>query len=265
MMAFISPEEENYVRLSLLLTGISRRAARNYFDSEFSPACLYASMKKEYNKLFALKKKRTINPSQWKLMFPQKPETTPGADLARIKHYRNYITHLDDGKVETADFNTAWDNISGVARIKDTLKEWKTNDDEMFIKTRAAQHVLKCIKENSTVTITASSGVGKTYILRHVALQMAQLEYDIIPVTDLGDIVKFNNPNKKILIVVDDLCGNFSVDQSDIRSWEPLKEDLNKIILNEETKLIAACRLQVFKDEKFQFLSVFQSCVCDLL
>ncbi|CAC5362248.1 unnamed protein product [Mytilus coruscus] len=387
MMAFISQEEENYVRLSLLLTGISPRAARNYFDSEFAPACLYTSLKKEYNKLIGMKKKRTINQLQWDLLFPRSPnvpdsrkfditliitllrnlttinpphggfdslpsaiETTPGADLARIKHYRNYIAHLDDGKVGTADFNTAWDNISGAigrlggkqmkqecdhlkkkpldqtnqeimldikcsndeiwelketfkrlklshdetkeshefvkkdlsitanmeikedtvpwnirARIKDTLKEWKINDDEMFITTRAAAHVLKCIKENSTVTITASSGVGKTSILRHAALKMAELEYDVLPVTDPGDIVKYYNPEKKTLFVVDDLCGNFSVDQSDIRRWEPLKGDLKTILLKKETKLIAACRLQVFKNEKFEFLSVFQSCICNLL
>lgn len=73
MAAFISQEEENYVRLSLLLTGISPRAARTYFDGEFAPACLYASIKKEHNKLFALKKKRTINPAQWNLLFPRKP------------------------------------------------------------------------------------------------------------------------------------------------------------------------------------------------
>lgn len=73
MAAFISQEEENYVRLSLLLTGISPRAARKYFDSEFAPSCLYASLKKEYNKLNGMKKKRTINPEQWKLLFPRNP------------------------------------------------------------------------------------------------------------------------------------------------------------------------------------------------
>lgn len=49
---------------------------------------------------------------------PSDIETKPGADLARIKHYRNYIAHLSDGKVGTADFNTAWDNISGVGSMK---------------------------------------------------------------------------------------------------------------------------------------------------
>ncbi|CAC5412677.1 unnamed protein product [Mytilus coruscus] len=148
-MASLSVEEENYVRMSLLLTGISPRAARIFFDSEFAPACLEATIKKEYNKLFDLKKKHRINQSQWNLLFPRFPdvpdsktfdvtlmilllrnltpmtlphcgfdllpsamETTSAADLARIKYYRNYLAHLDEGKLDTGFFNTAWDDIT---------------------------------------------------------------------------------------------------------------------------------------------------------
>ncbi|VDI65379.1 ankyrin repeat, SAM and basic leucine zipper domain-containing protein 1 [Mytilus galloprovincialis] len=139
------------------------------------------------------------------------------------------------------------------------------NDDKMFIDTRAAQYVLQCIKENSCVTITASSGVGKTDTLRHVALQMAKEEFDVLPVTDPADIVRFCNPKKKTLFVVDDLCGNFSVNQSDIQSWEPIMGDIIKSLDKKQTKILAACRLQVYQDGKFNCLSVFKSCVCNML
>ncbi|XP_071150273.1 uncharacterized protein [Mytilus edulis] len=384
-MASLSQEEENYVRMSLLLTGISPRAARTFFNQEFAPVCLNSSLKKEYNKLLEIKKTHRINQSQWNLLFPRFPdvvdsktfditlmitllrnltnmypphggfdclptqnETTPGADLCRIKYYRNYLAHLDEGKVLCSEFNSAWeiiseaigrlggqqlklecdqlktktldqtnteimmdikrsnDEIKGLkeslnslkqshealqdnhaemtkeiqrlktcqedtvpwnvrARIEDTLKAWKDNDDKMFINTRAAQQVVTCIKENSCVLITASSGVGKTTILRHTALRMAREEYDVLLVTDPGDIVKFNNPNKKTLFVVDDLCGNFSVDQSDIKSWEPVMEDIIKILDKKQTKILGACRLQVYKDEKFESLLVFKTCVCNML
>lgn len=36
------------------------------------------------------------------------------ADLARIKHYRNQLSHCEDGKIESAFFTTAWESISGV-------------------------------------------------------------------------------------------------------------------------------------------------------
>ncbi|VDI64260.1 uncharacterized protein MGAL_10B051639 [Mytilus galloprovincialis] len=144
------------------------------------------------------------------------------------------------------------------------LKTWKDND-QMFIKTRAADHVLQCIKENSCVTITGSSGVGKTATLRHVAIQMVGEEYDVLMVTEPGDITNYNNPKKKTLFIFDDLCGNYSVHQSDIKKWDPVMEIIQNILDKKQTKILAACRLQVYQDEKFKSLSVFKSCVCNLL
>ncbi|XP_071161389.1 uncharacterized protein [Mytilus edulis] len=397
-MASFSVEEDNYVRMSLLLTGISPRAVRSSFDYEFAPACLETSLKKEYDKLLDLKQKHRINQSQWNLLFPRFPDvpdsktfdvtlmvtllrnltkldptlagfdrlpattkTSKGADLVRIKYYRNYLAHLDDGKVDTTYFGTAWlditeaigrlggqqlkqecyllktrpldltnqeimldikrsndeirelkESFSSLKRsyaemmksqellqeshdllqedyahvtkemkemkifqkdpvpwnireiISDTLKDWKV-DDTMFIDTKAAQIVLKCIKEHSCVTITASSGVGKTATLRHVALQMIDDEYDVLMVTEPGEIVKYNNPIGKTLFVFDDLCGNFSVDQSDIKIWDQNIDKIQTILDKHQIKILAACRLQVFRDEKFESLSIFKSCVCNLL
>lgn len=45
---------------------------------------------------------------------PTAMETTTGADLARIKNYMNYQSHQKEGILRSADFNTAWDDISGV-------------------------------------------------------------------------------------------------------------------------------------------------------
>ncbi|XP_076096830.1 uncharacterized protein LOC143067416 [Mytilus galloprovincialis] len=374
MASGLTQEEENYVRMSLLLTGISPRAARALFDQEFAPLCLNATITKEYNKLRDLQSKRIINQPQWNLLFPRRPdvpdsktfdvtliitlirhltdltpprggydqlpsdnETTPTSDLARIKYYRNILAHLDEGKINNTTFKTmfttAWNDITGAisrlggqqmkeecdilktkildqsnqeimldikhsndeimelkkaneemtvevqklkisledtvqwnirAQINEILVEWKDND-KMFITTEAAKHVLKCIKENSCVTIAASSGVGKTSTLRHVALQMSDEGYDVLLVTDPGDIVKFYNPKQKTLFVIDDLCGNYSLNQTDMKVWEPVMERIKKILSNKLAKIIVACRLQVYQDDKFECLSVFKSCVCNLL
>lgn len=69
----LSQEEEHYVRMSLLLTGIAPHGVRTLFDREFSPSCLNVSMKKEYNKLKDLQLKRVINQSQWNRLFPRNP------------------------------------------------------------------------------------------------------------------------------------------------------------------------------------------------
>lgn len=70
-MSHVSEEEENYLRMNLLLTGISPRAVRVLFDKEFHPSCLEASIKQDMGKLLDLKKKRVINTPQWNLLCPR--------------------------------------------------------------------------------------------------------------------------------------------------------------------------------------------------
>lgn len=67
----VSQEEENYLRMQLLLNGISPRAVRALFDKEFHPFCLHASIKSEYTKLQDLKSKRVITAAQWQLLVPR--------------------------------------------------------------------------------------------------------------------------------------------------------------------------------------------------
>ncbi|CAC5379513.1 unnamed protein product [Mytilus coruscus] len=324
-MATISQEEENYVRLSLLLSGISPYAIRKLFDSEFDPSCLKTSIKKNYNKLKNLQRKRIISQSQWDLLFPfdgdpnsnmfdvtlmitlltnltqlnhcdKLPlvtDTTPSADLARIKYYRNHISHNKDGTISSLFFSTSWNDVIGAVgrlggknmldrceklrtkileqstvpwnirvQIDMILEAWKINDSK-FVATRAAKHVFKCVQENKCVTITASSGVGKTAILRHVALQMKGIGYDILLVTSPQDILKFYNPAKKTLFVIDDFCGTYSMNQSDLDSWESvitcvcnlLLEDL--CLLQKEKKSIAELYLETEASEIVQYYDLY--------
>lgn len=72
-MTSLSTEEDNFLRISLLLTGIAPRAVRTLFDYNFAPISLDATLKKEFNKLKELQKKRIINQSQWNLLTPRFP------------------------------------------------------------------------------------------------------------------------------------------------------------------------------------------------
>lgn len=72
-MASLSQEEDNFVRFSLLLTGVSPRAVRTLFDHEFHPICLDAALKKEFIKLKDLQRRRILNQSQWNLLNPRIP------------------------------------------------------------------------------------------------------------------------------------------------------------------------------------------------
>lgn len=67
-MAPLSEEDENYVRLALLLKGVTPRAVRIYFDNEFIPTSLPSTLVTNNNILLDLKYKRVINQAQWNLL-----------------------------------------------------------------------------------------------------------------------------------------------------------------------------------------------------
>lgn len=42
---------------------------------------------------------------------PLVTDTTPRADLTRIKYYRNWISHNKDEKIDNSFFSTTWEDI----------------------------------------------------------------------------------------------------------------------------------------------------------
>lgn len=47
---------------------------------------------------------------------PPPADKSEGADLARIKHYRNKMAHIDQNRISNADFVNQWTEISEVNR-----------------------------------------------------------------------------------------------------------------------------------------------------
>ncbi|CAC5357131.1 unnamed protein product [Mytilus coruscus] len=149
-------------------------------------------------------------------------------------------------------------------QINEELENWK-EDDKTFIETNGTKCVLKCIKENGCVVVTASFGSGKSSLVRHVALQMQNEGYDILPVSNPKEIIKWYNPIKKILFVVDDFCGTYSLNPMKFENWKNLMEKIKTLVEKKPVKLIMSCRLQVYKDGQMESLSFFQACECNLL
>ncbi|CAG2243413.1 unnamed protein product [Mytilus edulis] len=172
----ISPEEQYYIRIANLLLRVAPTAVRVKFDQEFYPGELKAVLNlNKFNILAHLKQKRVINQPQWDLLFPisGKPASdtfdltlmicliknltnievgdelpfsrneTDGADLTRIKYYRNKIMHSNDGIVSESTFKSWWDEISrAIIRLGGTsfedrcslmkLRKLDSNDKEVL-------------------------------------------------------------------------------------------------------------------------------------
>lgn len=146
-------ETTNYARLCRLLVDIGSQALRDTFDKIHPPAGLHlvlAPGTPEHNTLQLLRKKNILNPTQWANLdptisssvssanfditllvvllrsicnltppvtgwdkLPSDADTTFGANIARVKYYRNTVYgHATQASVDDGTFNTLWKDIS---------------------------------------------------------------------------------------------------------------------------------------------------------
>ncbi|VDI04473.1 Hypothetical predicted protein [Mytilus galloprovincialis] len=148
--------------------------------------------------------------------------------------------------------------------IRKQIEDWEEKD-KMFVSTRATDYVMERLQDNSCLTLTAPSGVGKSFIARHAALLLKKQGYSIIPLYSPTDIRTYYQPGKHTVFIVDDICGNFTASQQQIDYWKQLLPVINTIIADKNCKIIVSCRLQVYKDDKFNILLPFKSCECNLI
>ena len=119
----------------------------------------------------------------------------------------------------------------------------------MFVSTRASESLFDCIRVQSYVTVTGNPGVGKTATMRYVALKMRRNGYTVVPTNTPMDIRNFSKKGKRMLFVVDDVCGQYTVDPYRIGRWQEMSEVIQQLLENKYCKLISTCRLQIFNDE----------------
>lgn len=114
--------------------------------------------------------------------------------------------------------------------------------------------------------VTGNIGVSKTATMQHVALEMKEIGYDVIPVDDPYFIIRYHSPSKRVLFVFDDCCGISTLSRIRLQQWRDYIAKI-KIILKKgksKTKILLGSRLQITKDARFKELSILHSCVCDL-
>ncbi|XP_062582488.1 uncharacterized protein LOC134244240 [Saccostrea cucullata] len=142
----IPPMEMNFFRFMFLILRRAPIAVRIYFDTRHPPLELMTNLAVNKESLSALKG-RVISPQQWKTLYPPsgyvnsrhfdvtllilllrymtnvpapvsgfdklpvQTDDSVGADLARIKHYRNLVSHSNNAKLTEEDFNDYWTEI----------------------------------------------------------------------------------------------------------------------------------------------------------
>ncbi|XP_068732878.1 NLR family CARD domain-containing protein 3-like isoform X2 [Montipora capricornis] len=147
-----SKETTNYARLCRLLVDVGTQVLRDTFDTIHPPATLHKSLSTAHPTLQSLKKKRILNGTQWKSLYPTSPssvssasfditllmvllrnicsltppastgswdnppnagDNSPEANVVRIKYYRNEIyAHASQASVDDVTFSQQWQDIS---------------------------------------------------------------------------------------------------------------------------------------------------------
>lgn len=140
---------------------------------------------------------------------------------------------------------------------------WKF-ENSTFVDTRASSHFINRIKETRCITITGRRRIGKTFLARHIALDLQTQGYRIIPVIKPTDITYHYQPGTPTVFLIDDLCGKYTASHTQIEDWLQMVPVINAIIKDKFYKIIATCGQHVYEDDRFQLLEPFLICKCDL-
>ncbi|VDI27413.1 Hypothetical predicted protein [Mytilus galloprovincialis] len=146
----ITEEESNFLKFYFLNLKIASKAVRVYFDSVHPPAGLAGELTKgsvtlkglrfmtklqlnilypnpcqtvtsaEFDTTLIVCLLRNLSPREsapitgWDNL-PHPNDNSTGADLARVKWYRNQSVHSKDGILSSTDFNQWWGDLEGVS------------------------------------------------------------------------------------------------------------------------------------------------------
>ncbi|XP_052072502.1 uncharacterized protein LOC127710593 [Mytilus californianus] len=177
-------------------------------------------------------------------------------NLTGLSHVSAKVTTLQTEQEETIPKNIR-------DQMTKEIEEWKIKDNK-FIPTRVSAYVSNILKKKSSVTLTGSPGVGKTFLARHIALYFQSEGYRIILVLTPTDIRDYYTPGKQTIFLVDDICGKFIANQSQLENWQQMLPKIEQILADNCCKIIATCRLQVYRDDKISLLEPFKICECNL-
>lgn len=142
------------------------------------------------------------------------------------------------------------------------LSGWN-KDDKQFYVTLGTKKVENMLKENNCVLVTGLSGDGKSAIIRHIALKhFIDDGFDIVPtVGDPATILKYHNPKRNQIFVIDDFCGKYVLKPQHVEIWSLYIDNILELIINnqehkEQTgkgniKLLFATASDVFEDSLF--------------
>jgi ankyrin repeat protein len=127
------------------------------------------------------------------------------------------------------------------------IKKWRIEDKPFYDETGGYTAASKMVKSENYMTIIGGPGSGKTATARHIALQLKNQGWEVVPVCKLEDIIQYGDRDHQQVFVLDDVLGIFAVDMNKYNYIINHEEQIFTTI-GKTSKLLFTCRKSVYKE-----------------
>ena len=127
------------------------------------------------------------------------------------------------------------------------IKRWQIEDKPFYAETGGYTAASKMVKSENYMTIIGEPGSGKTSTARHIALQLKNQGWEVVPVCKLEDIIQYGDRDHQQVFVLDDVLGIFAVDMNNYNYIISHEEQIFSTI-GKTSKLLFTCRKSVYKE-----------------
>lgn len=133
------------------------------------------------------------------------------------------------------------------------VESWIQNDVN-FVKTMATDIYTELVHNSISITLVGNPGIGKTSLMRHIALQLVNIGYDIVPIHSPSKLLQYFNPSCKQVFVIDDPIGIHQLNKQKLFEWREHDTLIIQKLLKSKSKLLSTVRLSMCNNSMFTSL-----------
>lgn len=133
------------------------------------------------------------------------------------------------------------------------VEMWIQNDVN-FVKTMDTDIYTELVHNSISITLVGNPGIGKTSLMRHIALQLVNIGYDIVPIHSPSKLIQYFNPSSKQVFVIDDPLGIHQLNKQKLFEWREHDTLIIQKLLKSKSKILSTVRLSIYNNSMFASL-----------